>query len=207
MAIGPVQLLVLGFVHPDFHGEVIAELERLKESDTVRVIDALAVHKDAAGEIEVMHLSNLSKDEAIELGSKVGALIGLGIEGEEGAEIGAQAGAEAAAEDGINVFTDDEAWDVIADIPNDSAAASDLDRAPLGGRTSRRYRPRRRIPHLGWVHQPVGSGRNRTCEARRRQNSFTRWRKARSLCRQREDRNDGTRRVARRTSRRVARRR
>ena len=123
MAIGPVQLLVLGFVHPDFHGEVIAELERLKESDTVRVIDSLAVYKDAAGEIEVMHLSNLSKDEAIELGSKVGALIGLGIEGEEGAEIGAQAGAEAAAEDGINVFTDDEAWDVIADIPNDSAAA------------------------------------------------------------------------------------
>ena len=48
MAIGPVQLIVLGFDHPDFHGEIIAELERLKESDTVRVIDALAVHKDAA---------------------------------------------------------------------------------------------------------------------------------------------------------------
>ena len=43
MAIGPVQLLVLGFVHPDFHGEVIAELERLREADTVRVIDSLAV--------------------------------------------------------------------------------------------------------------------------------------------------------------------
>ena len=26
MAIGPVQLIVLGFNHPDFHGEVIAEL-------------------------------------------------------------------------------------------------------------------------------------------------------------------------------------
>ena len=80
MAIGPVQLIVLGFDHPNFHGEIIAELERLRESDTVRVIDALAVHKDADGEIEVQHLSNLSKDEAIELGSKVGALIGLGIE-------------------------------------------------------------------------------------------------------------------------------
>ena len=84
MAIGPVQLVVLGFKHPEFHGEIIAELERLRESDTVRVIDALAVHKDADGAIEVAHLSNLSKDEAIELGSKVGALIGLGIEGEEG---------------------------------------------------------------------------------------------------------------------------
>src|SRR4051794_15306729 len=35
MAIGPVQLIVLGFEHPKFHGEVIAELERLRESDTI----------------------------------------------------------------------------------------------------------------------------------------------------------------------------
>jgi uncharacterized membrane protein len=122
MAIGPVQLIVLGFEHPQFHGEIIAELERLKESDTVRVIDALAVHKDANGEIEVQHLSNLSKDEAIELGSKVGALVGLGIEGEEGMIAGAEAGAEAA-EDGISAFSDEDAWDVIEEIPNDSAAA------------------------------------------------------------------------------------
>ena len=72
MAIGPVQLIVLGFNHPHFHGEVIAELERLRESDTVRVIDALAVHKDADGNLEAAHLSNLTQDEAIELGSKVG---------------------------------------------------------------------------------------------------------------------------------------
>jgi uncharacterized membrane protein len=121
MAIGPVQLIVLGFQQPDFHGEIIAELERLRESDTVRVIDALAVYKDAAGEVEV-DLSNLSEDEAIELGSKVGALVGLGIEGEEGLEAGADAGAEAAA-DGVQVFSDDDAWDVLEEIPNDSAAA------------------------------------------------------------------------------------
>jgi uncharacterized membrane protein len=122
MAIGPVQLIVLGFERPDFHGEIIAELERLRESDTVRVIDALAVHKDADGEIEVQHLSTLSKDQAIELGSKVGALIGLGIEGEDGMEAGAMAGAEAGS-DGVQVFSDDEAWDVLAEIPDDSAAA------------------------------------------------------------------------------------
>ena len=123
VAIGPVQLIVLGFNHPEFHGEIAAELEKLRESDTVRVIDALAVHKDADGEIEVQHLSNLTKDEAIELGSKVGALIGLGIEGEEGMEAGAAAGAEAAA-GGIDVLSsNDEAWDVLEEIPNDSAAA------------------------------------------------------------------------------------
>jgi uncharacterized membrane protein len=122
MAIGPVQLIVLGFNHPNFHGEVIAELERLRESDTVRVIDALAVYKDQAGEIEVEHLSNLTQAEAIELGTKIGALIGLGIDGEEGVEAGAEAGAEMAAE-GINFFGDADEWDVLEDIPNDSAAA------------------------------------------------------------------------------------
>jgi uncharacterized membrane protein len=122
MSIGPVQLLVLGFRHPDFHGEIISELERLRESDTIRVIDALAVYKDAEGGVEVEHLSNLSTDEAIELGSKVGALIGLGIEGEDGMQAGAVAGAEAAS-DGVRVFDDEDAWDVLASIPNDSSAA------------------------------------------------------------------------------------
>jgi uncharacterized membrane protein len=123
MAIGPVQLIVLGFNHPDFHGEVIAELERLHENGMVRVIDSLAVYKDADGDLEVEHLSNLTQEEAIELGSKIGALIGLGIDGEEGMEAGAVAGAEEAAEEGINVFGGAEEWDVLEDIPNDSAAA------------------------------------------------------------------------------------
>ena len=123
MAIGPVQLIVLGFNHPNFHGEVIAELERLRASDTVRVIDALAVYKDPDGELEVEHLSNLTEDEAIELGTKIGALVGLGIAGEEGAEAGAKAGAEEAEAEGINIFGDAEEWDVLEDIPNDSAAA------------------------------------------------------------------------------------
>ena len=114
MAIGPVQLIALGFPHPEFHGEIIAELERLRESDTVRVIDSLAVYKDDDGELEIMHLSNLSRDEAIELGTVIGALIGLGVEGEEGAEAGAE---------GLNPLGDVEGWDVLEDIPNGSAAA------------------------------------------------------------------------------------
>jgi uncharacterized membrane protein len=123
MTIGPVQLIVLGFGHPEFHGKIIAELERLHDEGTVRVIDALAVHKDADGEIEVQHLSNLTKEEAIEVGSVVGALVGLAIAGEEGAEEGAAVGAEAAADGGVEVFSDEQAWDVIEEIPNDSAAA------------------------------------------------------------------------------------
>lgn len=122
MTIGPVQLIVLGFPAPDFHGQIIEELERLRASDTVRVIDALAVHKLVGGEIEVAHLSNLTDEEAIEVGSAVGALIGLGIDGEEGAEAGAELGAAAAA-DGARLLSEEEAWDVVEQIPEGTAAA------------------------------------------------------------------------------------
>jgi uncharacterized membrane protein len=118
----PVQLIVLGFNHPDFHGEVISELERLHASGTVRVIDSLAVYKANDGHLEVEHLSNLTKEEAIEVGSTIGALIGLGIDGEGGIEEGAAAGARAAA-DGLDLFSEKAGWDVIDEIPEDLAAA------------------------------------------------------------------------------------
>ena len=39
-------------------------------------------------------------------------------------EVGAQAGAEAGADgNGVHVFSDEDAWDVLEEIPNDSAAA------------------------------------------------------------------------------------
>jgi uncharacterized membrane protein len=74
MTIGPVQLIAIGFDKPDFQGEIIDELERLRESDTVRVIDALVVYKDAEGEVAVLMGSQLSKDEAQEFGAVVGGL-------------------------------------------------------------------------------------------------------------------------------------
>jgi hypothetical protein len=155
MPIGPVQLIVVGFSHPEFHGDITAELQRLHDEDTVRVIDALAVHKDADGEVEVQHLSNLSREEASELGSIVGALIGLGIEGEEGAEKGAEVGAELAA-DGVEVFSDEKAWD-----PERLRCGAGLARASLGDPASRRDRQRRRLPDQRRVHQPARPGRGR----------------------------------------------
>jgi uncharacterized membrane protein len=121
MAIGPVQLLVLGFKQPDFQGEIREELDRLRDNDLVRVIDALAVRKDADGDVQRLHQSQLSADQQQAFGALVGGLIGLGAAGEEGFEIGAERGAEAVAERG-GVF-DEEAWDVLAEIPEDTAAA------------------------------------------------------------------------------------
>jgi len=121
MAIGPVQLLVLGFSHPDFHGQIRGELDRLRDNDVVRVIDALAVRKDADGNVETLHQSQLSDDQQQAFGALVGGLVGLGAAGEEGFELGAERGAEMVEERG-GVF-DEDAWDVLAEIPEDSAAA------------------------------------------------------------------------------------
>jgi uncharacterized membrane protein len=120
MSIGPVQLIVLGFEHPEFRGEIVAALERLRANEAVRVIDSLAVYKDADGGLEVAHLSNVSDAQASELGRVVGALIGLGVEGEPSLQ-GAAAGVTATGS--IGVFGEQEGWDVLDDIPRDSAAA------------------------------------------------------------------------------------
>jgi uncharacterized membrane protein len=123
MAFGPVQLLVLGFDNPDFQGEIVAELDRLKEGDLVRVIDGIAVHKDAEGEVHVIQRSDLSDDEAVQFGAIVGALVGLGAGGVEGAEAGAEAGAAAALEERAEGQGDDTDWDVLEEIPPGTAAA------------------------------------------------------------------------------------
>jgi uncharacterized membrane protein len=118
---GPVQMLVIGFEGNHFTGEILPELQRLKEHDIVRLVDLLFVMKDDDGEIAILQASDLSQDEAMEFGAVVGALVGLGVDGEEGAEAGALAGAEAL-EDG-HVFEEEQAWYVADAIPNGTSAA------------------------------------------------------------------------------------
>jgi uncharacterized membrane protein len=122
MAIGPVQLLVLGFDQPDFQGDIQSELDRLKEHDAVRVISGVAVYKDADGKVTTLQRSDLSDEEAAEFGAVVGALIGFGAGGLEGAEAGSAIGAAKGAE-GIQLASEEELLDVVEEIPNDSAAA------------------------------------------------------------------------------------
>ncbi|MFI5003516.1 MAG: hypothetical protein ACHQE6_00750 [Solirubrobacterales bacterium] len=116
--IGPVQLLVVGFDQPDFQGEVLAELQSLKENDVVRVIDILVANKDAAGEVTTLQISDLSENEAQELGEVVKALIGLGEIAGGDAEGAAQmwAGEQTG-------LSEEDLLDVLAEIPPDTAVA------------------------------------------------------------------------------------
>jgi uncharacterized membrane protein len=114
-------MLVLGFQDPQFKGEILEELKRLKDADIVRVIDAAVVKKNDDDSVEMLHTSDLSEDEAQEFGAIVGALIGLGAAGEEGLEAGAAAGAEALED--RQVFDDQEVWYVADAIPAGTATA------------------------------------------------------------------------------------
>jgi hypothetical protein len=100
VALGPVQLLVVAFDRPDFDGGVLAELERRRVSDVVRVIDLLVVDKGADGVVRRLDSGAGGAD-----GATVGALIGL-----DGADGGAW-------------DADDEHWSLDQAIPDDSAAA------------------------------------------------------------------------------------
>ncbi len=129
--IGPVQLLVVGFEEPNFRGEVLDRLRSLREHDVVRVIDILLVHKDAEGALETRQISDLSEQEAQELGATAAALIGLGAAaggaGPDGGT-GADGGAEAA-EDAARLWASEAALaeedlvDVLSEIPPDTAVA------------------------------------------------------------------------------------
>jgi uncharacterized membrane protein len=117
MTIGPVQLLIVGFEDPKSKDEIRSELQRLRELDIVRLIDLIAVRKDAEGNLDVVHDSDLSVEEAEQVGALAGALIGLGMDSDEGAELGFEAGSDG------HVLDDEEAWYIANAIPNGTAAA------------------------------------------------------------------------------------
>ena len=110
MTVGPVEIFVIAFKDPEFHGEIRAELERLRDGDIIRLVDLLAVRKTEDGVIESIQQSDLDADEALAFGAAVGALIGFGAAGEEGMELGAVWGLRELA-DG-HVFDDEDKWRV-----------------------------------------------------------------------------------------------
>jgi len=93
MSIGPVQAFVIGFPDNDlFEGRIADELARLSDVGAIRVIDAVFVIREG-DEIGLLSVSDLDDDQRAELRAAVGALIGLGVAGADGAIAGAEAGA------------------------------------------------------------------------------------------------------------------
>jgi hypothetical protein len=51
MSVGPVEYIVIQFPGNQFKGEIAPELQRLVQSDTIRIIDLVFIAKDAEGNV------------------------------------------------------------------------------------------------------------------------------------------------------------
>ena len=98
MTIGPIQAFVVAFPDSDlFEGRIAEELARLSDIGQIRIVDAVFVIRDGDDAI-ALGVSDLDDEQRAELRAAVGALIGLGLAGEEGALAGAELGASADAD-------------------------------------------------------------------------------------------------------------
>ena len=120
MSIGPIQAFVIGFPDNDmFEGRIAEELARLSDVGQIRVIDAVVVTREG-DDVAVLSVSELDDEQRAELRTAVGALIGLGAAGMDGAEAGAAAGASI----DVEAMTAAEmiAAGLIEDLPDGSSA-------------------------------------------------------------------------------------
>jgi uncharacterized membrane protein len=121
MSMGPLHLLVLAFDKPNFEGWVADELDFLRDTGIIRLVDALAVYKDAEGNIAALQESDLGIEERMLVAGAIGGLMGLGAAGEEGAVEGALGRMEAIAANEFGL--DDQDIEAVADeLDPDSAA-------------------------------------------------------------------------------------
>jgi len=64
---GPVDVVVLAAGEPRFNGGILAELERAAETGTIRVLDAMLLFKDDAGECWRVDIEDLPEEQKLAL--------------------------------------------------------------------------------------------------------------------------------------------
>lgn len=52
MALGPIEVIVIGFPGSEFNGDIMPELQRLVSDETITIVDGLFVTKDADGNVD-----------------------------------------------------------------------------------------------------------------------------------------------------------
>jgi len=120
MTIGPIQAFLIGFPENDlFEGRIADELMRLSDIGQIRVIDAVFVIREE-DEVAILSVSDLDDEQRAELRGAVGALVGLGLGGIDGAEAGVEL-AEGMDPDAPTA-AEALALDLLEDLPEGSSA-------------------------------------------------------------------------------------
>lgn len=74
---GPLEYLVIEFEGNHFTGEILPELQALRDQGIVRLVDLVFIQKDVDGNVTVRELSNLSPEEAQPYGPLAGDMLSL----------------------------------------------------------------------------------------------------------------------------------
>ena len=117
---GPMQLFLIGFKGNQFKGEISATIKEAKEKGIIRLIDYAFIMKDDNGKISAAKGRDLGRAEVRKLDSVIGALLGYGMAGIEGAKAGITAGAEFGEHD-IGI-TEEDVQDLVGYIPDGTSA-------------------------------------------------------------------------------------
>lgn len=91
--LGPVQLIMVEADNENQRGQVARAVRVASTQGTIRILDALAIRKEAGGAVVSLGTSDLSDEERVAYGAVVGGLLGLGAAGLMGAATGAEQGA------------------------------------------------------------------------------------------------------------------
>jgi len=58
VTLGPLEYTVIGFDQPDFKGEIAAEIKKVVDKRIIRLVDVVAIYKDALGKVDLIELDN-----------------------------------------------------------------------------------------------------------------------------------------------------
>jgi len=72
MALGPLEYLVVKFEGNHFTGEIMPELQALRDKGLVRIVDLIFIQKDKDGTVSAREISDLDADEAKQYGPIAG---------------------------------------------------------------------------------------------------------------------------------------
>lgn len=77
MTMGPLEYLAIEFEGNHFTGEILPELQALRDRGVVRVVDLVFIQKDDQGNVTTRELSDLSAEEAKPFGPITGDVLRL----------------------------------------------------------------------------------------------------------------------------------
>ncbi len=65
MALGPIELLVMGFPGNQFTGGILPEIERLVDNDVITLVDILLIYKDDNGDVEIVEVDQVDAGQDV----------------------------------------------------------------------------------------------------------------------------------------------